>query len=58
MPLFVFRCSRCGKQVEGLFKADEKGPKCCGKPMEKQVSTFGFVLNGAGFHKNDYPKVS
>jgi len=51
MPLYEYRCKKCGHVTEVLEKADTKGPhtceKCGGNEMEKLFSSFG-VGTGAG----------
>lgn len=34
MPLYDFRCNKCGKEIEVLSKVGET-PICCGEPMER-----------------------
>jgi len=49
MPLYEYRCSKCGHVMEVLEKANARGrhtcEKCGGRRMEKLLSTFGV---GAG----------
>ena len=38
MPLYDFKCDKCGKIVEEFFKiADDKYIKCCGIQMEQVI---------------------
>jgi len=45
MPLYEYRCTKCGHVMEVLEKTDAKGShtceKCGGRRMEKLLSTFG-----------------
>jgi len=45
MPIYEYRCKKCGHVMEVLEKADADGqhkcPKCGKERMEKLVSTFG-----------------
>jgi putative FmdB family regulatory protein len=49
MPLYEYRCAKCGNIVEVLEKADAGGrhtcEKCGSRRMAKLISTFGV---GAG----------
>ncbi|MFA5553741.1 MAG: zinc ribbon domain-containing protein [Phycisphaerae bacterium] len=44
MPIFEYRCSKCGKIIEHFERNSDKSPKTCpncgGKKMEKQFSVF------------------
>jgi putative FmdB family regulatory protein len=44
MPIFEYKCLKCGKIIEILEKTSEKKPKICpncsGGQMEKQFSVF------------------
>ena len=45
MPLYEYRCAKCGHVMEVLEKADARGrhtcEKCGNHRMEKLMSTFG-----------------
>lgn len=45
MPLYEYRCAKCGHVMEVLEKADESRrhtcEKCGSRRMEKLMSTFG-----------------
>jgi putative FmdB family regulatory protein len=62
MPIFEFRCKDCGHEQEKLLQrvALHQTVWCdnCGGQMERVPSASSFVLKGAGFHANDYPKKS
>ena len=43
MPLYDFRCKKCGKLKELIFRMnDEKKAECCGKPM---LRLYGSQVN-------------
>lgn len=46
MPIYEFRCGKCGKEFEErrLFSESDKSAKCphCGGAGEKLISGFGF----------------
>ncbi len=51
MPLFDFRCRRCGERFEALVKAGEAGapcPRCGAGDVEKLLSTFALRTGGSG----------
>jgi putative FmdB family regulatory protein len=56
MPTYVYRCAKCGEQIEAfqsfadkpLTKHDE-----CGGKLNKVLSAAGIVLKGSGFYKTD-----
>ena len=56
MPTYVYRCAKCGDQIEAfqsfadapLKKHDE-----CGGKLTKVLSAAGIVLKGSGFYKTD-----
>ena len=61
MPLYEYRCSKCGKTFEVLQKFSDaplkKHPGCGGK-VEKLISASGFHLKGSGWYATDYAKGS
>ncbi len=59
MPLWDYKCPKCGLVKEVLEKASENITRqCmpCNVIMEKQASVGNFQFRGAGFYTNDYPK--
>ncbi|NQT29383.1 MAG: zinc ribbon domain-containing protein [Candidatus Saganbacteria bacterium] len=59
MPLYDYKCSKCGDVFEALQKmSDEplkKCPKCKG-PIKRLISSPGIIFKGSGFHVTDYAK--
>lgn len=60
MPTYDYYCEKCKKTVE-IFHSikDTKIQLCkiCQTPLDKKISGgAGFILKGAGFYRNDYPK--
>ena len=58
MPIYEYRCGKCGKEHEVLQKASEPPlRKCpaCGKPaLQKLLSAAGFQLKGSGWYVTDF----
>ncbi len=58
MPIFEYRCKKCGKVTEVLVLPGEEEPKYCdecGGELEKLPSFgVGFIFKGSGFYITDY----
>ena len=58
MPIYEYRCSACGHELESLQKlADAPLVTCpaCGKEtLTKLVSAAGFQLKGSGWYQTDF----
>lgn len=58
MPIYEYRCSACGHELEILQKMSDKAlTDCpsCGKPtLTKKVSAAGFQLKGSGWYVTDF----
>jgi putative FmdB family regulatory protein len=58
MPIYEYRCSACGHEVEVLQKfSDTPLTDCrkCGKTsLEKKVSSTQFQLKGSGWYVTDF----
>lgn len=57
MPTYVYRCGKCGEDLEIWQSFDEK-PKSrhaggCGGRLTKVLQPAGIVLKGSGFYKTD-----
>ena len=59
MPIYEYKCKKCGKVYEILCSLNEKHffvcDKCHGK-LEKIVSLTNFQLKGNGWFKDGYSK--
>jgi putative FmdB family regulatory protein len=56
MPTHVYRCAKCGEQIEAFQSfADTPLTKHtdCGGKLTKVLSAAGIVLKGSGFYKTD-----
>jgi putative FmdB family regulatory protein len=58
MPIYEYRCERCGHQQEFLQKvSDAPLTVCtkCGEPsFSKMVTAAGFQLKGSGWYATDF----
>lgn len=59
MPLFEYKCSKCGHQFEKLKKSSEAAtspcPKCSAE-ASKKISAASFHLKGGGWAADGYGK--
>ena len=57
MPLYEYKCAKCGNKYEKIesYSAAEtqKCPKCGGK-AERQISAAGIQFKGSGWYVTDY----
>ncbi|HEX7503284.1 MAG TPA: zinc ribbon domain-containing protein [Acidobacteriota bacterium] len=59
MPIYEYRCLKCGKTFEALQSVSaEPISKCihCQGKTKKIVSVSSFQLKGKGWYKTDYKK--
>jgi len=57
MPIYEYRCERCGKHFEVIQKFSDKPlEKCssCGGVLTKLISQTSFQLKGSGWYATDY----
>ena len=57
MPIYEYKCQKCGAHTEVLQKINDKPlTKCakCGGKVEKQWSNTSFQLKGGGWYVTDY----
>ena len=58
MPIYEYRCSRCGHTLEALQKLADaplsECPACHEAALVKQVSAAGFQLKGSGWYVTDF----
>jgi putative FmdB family regulatory protein len=61
LPLYEYRCLKCGTQFEKIRKfSDPHLTKCekCGGQLERLLSSPAFKFKGTGWHVTDYPSKS
>lgn len=57
MPLYTFRCKKCGHVFDKSMKINDNPPECekCKEETEKTVARGGnFQLKGGGWYKDGY----
>jgi putative FmdB family regulatory protein len=58
MPIYEYRCSACGNELEALQKLSDapltKCPACHADTLVKRVSAAGFQLKGSGWYATDF----
>jgi putative FmdB family regulatory protein len=59
MPLYDYKCSKCGYVFEVQQRITEEPlkhcPKCKGH-IKRLISAAGIIFKGSGFHVTDYGK--
>lgn len=56
MPIYLFRCTACGADVELLLPMGELGDRTCaecGKPAKHRMARVAVKYNGWGFAATD-----
>jgi putative FmdB family regulatory protein len=59
MPIYEYKCSKCGSVFEVIQKVDAPAlKKClkCSAPVHKIVSSSAFQFKGSGWYVTDYAK--
>ncbi len=58
MPIYEYRCSSCGHELEALQKLSEAPlttcPACSHEALVKLMSAAGFQLKGSGWYATDF----
>jgi len=58
MPIYEYRCARCGFQEEYLQKINDAPlrdcPECHEPELRKMVTAAGFQLKGTGWYATDF----
>ena len=61
MPLYEYKCKKCGRRVEKIRKfSDPPLTTCesCGGKLEQLLSSPAIRFKGSGWYVNDYAKKS
>ena len=59
MPLYDYKCAKCGHIFEVQQRISEEPLKYCPQckgPIRRLISAAGIIFKGSGFHVNDYGK--
>lgn len=58
MPIYEYRCTACGHELEALQKITESPltscPACRADALSKRVTAAGFQLKGSGWYATDF----
>lgn len=59
MPIYEYRCQKCGKELEVLHKVSDPAPAVCPEckaenSLERLVSRTSFQLKGGGWYSDLY----
>ncbi len=58
MPIYEYRCSSCGHELEALQKFSDAPlvacPSCHAEALVKLMSAAGFQLKGSGWYATDF----
>ncbi len=58
MPIYAYRCSACGHELEALQKLSDPKltdcPECHTANLSKQVTAAAFRLGGSGWYETDF----
>lgn len=57
MPIYSYRCSKCGNHSEIIHKSSDTSQHfcdICNAELERTISPVAVIFKGSGFHKNDY----
>ncbi len=63
MPIYEYKCKKCGSTFEAMQKISaEPLKKCeingCKGKVQRLISASGFILKGSGWYATDYPSES
>ena len=62
MPVYEYRCGKCGHEFEELQRITaapiRKCPQCGKHAVERLISKTSFILKGSGWYKTDYASSS
>ncbi len=57
MPIYEYKCKKCGNEFEVFHKMSDtevKSCKFCRGPVQKLISLSSFQLQGSGWYVTDY----
>ncbi|RMG59413.1 MAG: zinc ribbon domain-containing protein [Deltaproteobacteria bacterium] len=59
MPIYEYRCRKCGNEFEVMQRITESPlKKCpsCGGRVDRLISNTSFILKGTGWYATDYAR--
>ncbi len=60
MPIYNYKCTKCGREIEVLVLPHEKEPTecpyCGGELVKVYRGSVGLTFKGSGFYITDYAK--
>jgi len=59
MPIYEYKCERCGKVTEiwhGVNESPNNHCPHCGGSLHKIISNASFILKGSGWYETDYKR--
>lgn len=60
MPIYEYRCEKCGHELEALQKMSDAPltacPECGQSTLKKALSAAGFRLKGSGWYETDFKR--
>lgn len=61
MPIYVYRCSNCGiniEKLETIHASATQQCECCGHTdgLKRQIANSSFAFAGSGWYKDSYSK--
>ena len=58
MPIYAYRCERCGHELDALQKISDPAltdcPACGEASLQKKLTAPGFQLKGSGWYQTDF----
>ena len=56
MPIYEFKCPKCGNQFDKLQKYSDKPPQCakCKAKTKRLISAASFNISGGGVYKEGF----
>ena len=57
MPIYDYKCKKCGHHTEIIHKSDDTSERRCGicdELMDKVIGNVAVIFKGSGFYVNDY----
>ena len=58
MPIYEYRCTDCGHEMEAMQRISADAlttcPQCGGEGLKRLISRTSFMLKGGGWYATDY----